>query len=344
MTKIIEDIALDFNDVLIQPRPSTLTSRKDVDLNVQYKTKSGHIIHGIPIISANMSAVSTFDMAKALASHGLFCALHKHYSSREIYDFFNNDQNLRDKVFVTIGMKDFLKLEELRTLVCEPRLIQIDVANGYMYDFASYVEKVRICYPNSIIMAGNVVTAEGASMLISAGADIIKVGIGSGSVCHTRLVAGVGIPQLSAILDTIDEVNKKDALLCSDGGIVTAGDFSKAFVAGAHFVMAGGIFSGHDECNMMKFTDETGRTFMEYYGMSSEHAMNKHNGGMNSYRASEGKLVRVPYKGSVNSTIEHILGGIRSAGTYIGSSSLQTYAYYAKLRRVHATHNKVFGE
>jgi GMP reductase len=213
-----------------------------------------------------------------------------------------------------------------------------------MHKFVDYVRKIRNTFPKSIIMAGNVVCAEGAANLIKAGADIIKVGIGSGSVCHTRLVAGVGVPQLSAILDTIDEVNKLGGLLCSDGGIVMAGDFSKAFVAGAHFVMAGGIFSGHDECNMTKFTDEHGRTFMEYYGMSSEHAMNKHNGGMDSYRASEGKLVRVPYKGSVNVTIKHILGGIRSAGTYIGASELKLFPYYGTLRRVRATHNKVFGE
>jgi GMP reductase len=344
MTKIIEDIALDFNDVLIQPRPSTLTSRKDVDLNVEYKTISGQTLSGVPIISANMSAVSTFDMAKALASHDMFCALHKHYTSIDYMRFFKENENIADKVFLTIGMHDFDKLEHMAKYNSIPKLINVDVANGYMLAFASYVEKVRNLAPKSIIMAGNVVCGRGARDLLNAGADIIKVGIGSGSVCHTRLVAGVGVPQLSAILDTITEVNVTGGLLCSDGGIVTAGDFSKAFVAGAHFVMAGGIFSGHDECNMTKFTDDHGRTFMEYYGMSSEHAMNKHNGGMNSYRASEGKLVRVPYKGSVHTTIEHILGGIRSAGTYIGSSSLQTYAYYAKLRRVHATHNKVFGE
>jgi GMP reductase len=342
MTKIIEEVALDFNDVLIQPRPSPLSSRQQVDLNVSYKTKSGQTISGVPIISANMSAVSTFDMAKALASHGLFCALHKHYTAAEYLDFYRINENIADKVFFTIGMKDYGKLDAMKYGYI-PKLINIDVANGYMYDFASYVEKVRESFPESIIMAGNVVTAEGASMLMAAGADIIKVGIGSGSVCHTRLVAGVGIPQLSAILDTIEEVNKKDGLLCSDGGIVNAGDFSKAFVAGAHFVMAGGIFSGHDECNMMKFTDETGRTFMEYYGMSSEHAMTKHNGGMSSYRASEGKLVRVNYKGSVHSTIEHILGGVRSSCTYTGSNNIQQLSINGQLRRVNNTHNTIFG-
>lgn len=342
MTTIIEDIALDFNDVLIKPRPSSLSSRKQVDLNVTYTTLCGEIISGIPIMSANMSAVSTFDMAKALASHGMFCALHKHYNANEYANFYRTNLDIADKVFFTMGM-DYTKLDIMKYEYV-PKLINCDVANAYMHEFVSYIEKVRETFPKSIIMAGNVVCAEGAKQLLNAGADIIKVGIGSGSVCHTRLVAGVGVPQLSAILDTIDEVNKFGGLLCSDGGIVHAGDFSKAFVAGAHFVMAGGIFSGHDECNMTKFTDEYGRTFMEYYGMSSEHAMNKHNGGMNSYRASEGKLVRVPYKGSVHSTIEHILGGIRSTGTYFGCDRLQNYSKYGRLRRVLSTHNKVFGE
>jgi GMP reductase len=343
MIDLNRPIALDFNDVLIEPRPSNIKSRQEVDLVTTDKTIfSQATLTGIPIISANMSSVSTFDMARALTREGLYCALHKHYTIDEYNNFFNNaEAHELERTFITAGMHD---MEILQNLDVYPKLICLDVANGYMTQFGAFVDKVRHLFPESTIMAGNVVTADGARMLIGNGADIVKVGIGSGSVCHTRLVAGVGVPQLTAILNVIETCHQYGVLVCSDGGITTAGDFSKAFVAGADFVMAGGIFSGHDECNMVKTTDEYGRTFMEYYGMSSEHAMNKHNGGMAKHRSSEGKVVRVNYKGSVTNTIDHILGGIRSTGSYIGTTKLRAFPLVGTLIPVRNTHNKIFGE
>lgn len=337
-----EKVALDFDDVLIVPQPTDISSRSDVYLDVTYTTlHSKQVITGVPIISANMSSVSTFNMATALRRYDMFCALHKHYDTKEVQDYFVGRPVHNDRTFYTLGMNDFHKLEELDFL---PKLICIDVANGYMRSFLDFVEKVRKFASPSVIMAGNVVTKQGAKNLYNAGADIVKVGIGSGSVCHTRLVAGVGVPQLTAIQDTLEAAWETDGgLICSDGGITHVGDFSKAFVAGAHFVMAGGIFSGHYECDMPIVLDADGNEFIEYYGMSSEHAMNKHNGGKADYRSSEGKIVRIPYKGSVENTIEHILGGIRSAGSYIGTDQLQDFAANGMLIRVRNTHNKVYG-
>lgn len=343
MSYISEEIALDFSDVRIVPQHSHLSSRSEVNLIATYTTfHSKQTITGIPIMSANMSSVSTFDMARAFSEHDMFCALHKHYTIEEYDNFFGNaSKKVIDHTFYTVGMNDYDKLISLSFI---PKLICLDVANGYMESFRAFVYKVRAYAPNSVIMAGNVVCDDGVHMLHRVGADIVKVGIGSGSACHTRIVAGVGIPQLTALRNAIDATHHTGALVCSDGGIVNVGDFSVAFVAGAHFVMAGGMFAGHDECNMEKIIDSYGREMVQYYGMSSEHAMNKHHGGMSNYRASEGKVVTIPYKGSVHVTIEKILGGLRSAGTYINRKNIQDFSVDTKLVRVNSTHNKIYGE
>lgn len=341
MIDLNRPVALDFDNVLIEPNVTRIDSRSKVNLecvfnqnlNNGYKVK----LSGIPIISANMSSVSTFEMAKVLSKKNLFCALHKHYSVDEYDNFFDDaDNQIMDHTFFTMGMND---IEKFGNMAHMPRLICLDVANGYMKQFAAFVAYMREYAPQSIIMAGNVVTADGAQQLIDAGADIIKVGIGSGSVCQTRLVAGVGVPQLTAIMNTVGTVRRSGKLLCSDGGIKTIADFSKAYVAGADLVMAGGMFAGHTECGT---PDEFGN--MEYYGMSSEHAMNTHNGGMASYRSSEGKHVKIPHKGSVVDTVDKILGGIRSAGSYIGTEDLRHFYQCGTLIPVHNTHNKIYGE
>jgi GMP reductase len=335
MTKIIEDIALDFNDVLIQPRPSTLTSRKDVDLNVKYETlHSKKPISGIPIISANMSTISTFSMAKALANENLYCALHKHYSVSELLQFYNTS-NARSNSFYTLGIHDFDKLKDFSDhLGYIPNMICCDVANGYMKTFLNFVKKVRYFAPNSIIMAGNVVTPNGCINLIDSGTDIVKLGIGSSSVCRTRTVTGIGMPQFSAILNCAETVRNYNALLCSDGGCNVAADFAKAFGAGAHFVMAGTIFAGHDECEGDIIDGK-----MQFFGMSSEAAMQKHNNGMANYRSSEGILTFVEYKGPVIDTVNHILGGLRSACTYTNSKNLSEFYHNVEFVKVNRTYN-----
>jgi GMP reductase len=180
------------------------------------------------------------------------------------------------------------------------KFICIDVANGYMQIFADFCAKVREAYPNITLIAGNVVSREVCEELIINGrVDIVKVGIGSGSVCTTRLQTGVGMPQLSAILDCSDAAHGVNGMIISDGGITVPGDIAKAFGAGADFVMCGSMFAGHDECDGKIILDKRGNKFKIFYGMSSESAMNRHHGGVANYRAAEGKTVKVPYKGPV---------------------------------------------
>ena len=196
-------------------------------------------------------------------------------------------------------------------------------------------------------MAGNVVTGEMTEQLILSGADIVKVGIGPGSVCTTRKKTGVGYPQLSAVMECADAAHGLSGHIISDGGCTMPGDFSKAFGAGADFVMAGGMFSGHDESGGETVTDsDTGRKYKEFYGMSSAHAMTKHSGGVADYRASEGKYVLVPYRGPVSGTVRTILGGVRSSCTYVGARKLKELSKRTTFIRIspHSHHNVVFGD
>lgn len=346
--KIIEETKLDFKDVCIVPNITSLSSRKEVDLSsrIFLAHSSQAYMMGIPIIAANMSAVSTFEMATALGNLGMYTALHKHYSVDELVDYYRSNPLLfanklyTPKVFYTLGMHDFDKLTEFcDKLGKAPPLICIDVANGYMTKFHDYVYKVRQTYPDAVIMAGNVVTPDGVRAIFYSGADIIKVGIGSSAVCRTRTVAGVGVPQLSAILDCIAEAKKCGAVICSDGGCNQPGDFSKAFCAGADLVMAGTMFAGHDECGGDIIDGK-----MEFYGMSSETAMNKHHGGMAKHRASEGIRTMVTYKGPVENTVNVILGGLRSTGTYINAASIKDFNRACTFVKVNRTYNNLFGE
>jgi GMP reductase len=341
---IKDDIKLDFKDVLLEPKISSLSSRKQVSLVTQQLTlHAKKTIRGVPVISANMSSVSTFSMAEALLNHDMFCALHKHYNVEDLVTFFKSQEEdeLDTHVFYTLGMSDhdLSKFQDFQRLYGTPYLICIDVANGYMTEFHKFIAKIRTLARGSIIMAGNVVTPEGAKALLNYGADIVKVGIGSSAVCRTRTVAGVGIPQFSAIIETIDAVNGMGGLLCSDGGCNVPSDFSKAFAAGAHFVMSGTMFAGHDECGGHIINGK-----MEFYGMSSETAMDNFHGGMAKYRASEGIRTLVDYKGSVSNTIEKITGGLRSTGTYINAKSLSEFNKNATFIKANRTHNTLFGD
>lgn len=344
------ETGLDFDDVCIVPKITKVDSRRKVDLETKFWSsdwnyKRGPVSSGIPIVSANMSSVTSFKMALKLADMGLFAALHKHYTVEEIADFIEANPIAMKNIFVSVGMDGLDKLVEIEQKISGTiQLICLDVANGYMVQFAEFIRKVRYEFPKSIIMAGNVVEAAGATMLASAGANIIKVGIGPSAVCRTRKVAGVGIPQLTAIsvcakaIDGLGE-SEFEHYICADGGCNTPGDFAKAFGAGADMVMAGTMFGGHEEC-----TDERIDGMIPLYGMSSEHAMNKHNGGMNSYRSSEGIFTLIESKGSVENTVNHILGGIRSACAYTNNSNLKDFIGNVEFVKVNRTYNNKFGD
>jgi len=335
--KIEDGIKLDFSDVLFRPKRSTLSSRKEVSLTRTYKFKhSQQEYTGVPIMAANMDGVGTLAMAEALSKYDLFTCLGKNYDSGglEWYDGTVDWNN----VAISTGTsdKDFTKLVNM--IEHYPvKYICIDVANGYSEHFGAFVAKVREKYPTHTIIAGNVVTADMTQELILNGADIVKVGIGPGSVCTTRIQTGVGYPQLSAIMECSDAAHGLGGHIIADGGCTCPGDVAKAFGAGADFVMLGGMLAGHDEGG-----GEVKDGTVTFYGMSSDTAMNKHHGGVADYRSSEGRTVKVPYRGPVENTVKDILGGIRSTCTYIGASELKHLSKCTTFVRVNNQFNNVF--
>jgi len=355
--RIEADDKLDFSDVLIRPKRSTLVSRKDVDLNREYHFKhSKRTWNGIPIMAANMDGVGTFEMAKSLQKSNLFTCLVKNYQKLDFDKEFNQLNPKYFAISTGTSSNDLVKLNE--TLKSYPTIefICIDVANGYSESFGKFVSKVRELYPNHTIIAGNVVTADMTQELILRGADIVKVGIGPGSVCTTRIQTGVGYPQLSAIIECADAAHGLGAHIISDGGCTCPGDVAKAFGAGADFVMLGGMFAGHNEGGgnvITEYHDSLTRDekreiiyekkqFVEFYGMSSSTAMIKHHGEVAEYRSSEGRTVRIPYKGFVETTVKDILGGIRSTCTYVGAPTLKQLAKCTTFIKVSKQFNDVF--
>ncbi|CAH1111288.1 unnamed protein product [Psylliodes chrysocephalus] len=325
MPNIINEIKLDFKDVLLRPKRSTIKSRNDVNLyrNITFRN-SKQTYNGIPVMASNMDTVGTFNVAKALSKNGLFTCIHKYYTVDEWRNFASENPDCLQNIAASSGMSeaDFVKLSEILNAIPGVTFICLDVANGYSQHFVDYVRKVRAAYPTHTIIAGNVVTGEMVEELILSGADVIKVGIGPGSVCTTRMKTGVGYPQLSAVIECADAAHGLQGHIISDGGCTCPGDVAKAFGAGADFVMAGGMFAGHDECDG-ETIEKNGKKFKLFYGMSSSTAMQKHAGGVAEYRASEGKTVEVPYRGEVQNTVQDILGGLRSACTYTGAQKLK---------------------
>lgn len=346
--QIENDIKLDFNDVLIKPKRSMAVSRADVDLHRQFKLLNCELYKetpweaGIPIIAANMDTVASIKVAETLARHNCWTALHKFYGLDVLERFFK-DHEANKRTFYTLGTSDddYKKLRMLYKLAVPIPNILIDIANGYRQSFVKFVREIRDWFPQSVIMAGNVCTPEMViELLIEGRADIIKCGIGGGSGCLTRHQTHVGFPQLSCIIDCADAAHGVGGLICSDGGIRQPGHVSAAFGGGADFVMIGGYFSGHDE-NEGEFTcDENGnKKTMKFYGMSSDTAMKKHYGGKSSYRASEGRTMEVKYKGSINDTVEEILGGLRSTCTYVGTTKLKDLSKCTTFIRVNRIHD-----
>ena len=343
--RIESDIKLGFKDVLFRPKRSTLRSRSQVDLQRTLRfMHSGREWTGVPVIAANMDTVGTFEIAKALAEHGMLTALHKHYTVEEWDTFLKDaDEDIYNRIMVSSGTSDndFTRLTTL--LERHPKLyfICIDVANGYSEHFVSFVTRVREAFPDKVIIAGNVVTGEMVEELLLGGADVVKVGIGPGSVCTTRVKTGVGYPQLSAIIECADAAHGLGGQIIGDGGCTCAGDVAKGFGGGADFMMLGGMLAGHDESGG-EIVEENGETFKLFYGMSSATAMDKHSGGVAEYRASEGKTVKVPYRGPVQNTVHDVLGGVRSTCTYVGAAQLKELTKRTTFIRVQEQENRVF--
>ncbi|MCP4956326.1 GMP reductase [Photobacterium aquimaris] len=345
--RIEQDLKLGFKDVLFRPKRSTLKSRSQVDLTRDFTFKhSGRQWSGVPIIAANMDSVGSFDMAIALSQHKVMTAIHKHYTVEQWAEFISaNDASVLNNVMVSTGTSeaDFQKTKDIMALTNDIIFICIDIANGYSEHLVEYVERVRAQFPDKVISAGNVVTGDMVEELILAGADIVKVGIGPGSVCTTRVKTGVGYPQLSAIIECADAAHGLGGRIVGDGGCACAGDVAKAFGGGADFVMLGGMLAGHTESNG-EVIEQDGKQFMKFYGMSSQSAMDKHSGGVATYRAAEGKTVLLPYRGSVEHTIQDIMGGVRSTCTYVGAAQLKELTKRTTFIRVQEQENNVYGK
>ena len=343
--RIETEMKLGFKDVMIRPKRSTLKSRSHVSLEREFKfLHSTTLWTGVPIMAANMDTVGTFAMAKALAKDQLFTAIHKHYSVQEWNDFLRDvSPEIYDYIVISTGTgkNDSKKIADIFEANPLLKFICIDVANGYSEHFVNFVQQTRKQYPDKVIIAGNVVTGEMVEELLLAGADIIKVGIGPGSVCTTRVKTGVGYPQLSAIIECADAAHGLGGQIISDGGCKTPGDVAKAFGAGADFVMLGGMLAGHTESGG-EMVEINGEKFKQFYGMSSTTAMEKHVGGVAEYRASEGKTVQVPFRGDVEATLKDILGGLRSACTYVGASRLKELTKRTTFIRVAEQENTVY--
>lgn len=343
--RIEYDIKLGFKDVMFRPKRSTLKSRSQVKLERTFKllhSKSDWT--GIPIMAANMDTVGTFEMALALQKHKMFTAIHKHYTIQEWNDFLASaPKEIENYIAVSSGTStnDYEKLCQVFNSHPQLRFICIDVANGYSEHFVAFVKQVRKKFADKVVIAGNVVTGEMVEELLLAGADIIKVGIGPGSVCTTRVKTGVGYPQLSAIIECADAAHGLGGQIISDGGCATPGDVAKAFGAGADFVMLGGMLAGHNESGG-ELIEKNGEKVKLFYGMSSLTAMEKHSGGIAEYRASEGKTVVVPYRGKVEETVLDILGGIRSTCSYVGASQLKELTKRTTFIRVAEQENQVY--
>ena len=341
--RIEEEIKLDYSDVLFRPKRSTLKSRKEVDLVRTYKFKhSKKEWSGVPVIASNMDGVGELNVSKTLSEYQIITTLTKQHDLKQINKF-KNIKKIYNYIALSCGTskESYDRLNKILSNHSFFQFICIDVANGYSENFSSFVSSVREKHPSKIIIAGNVVTADMTQELILSGADIVKVGIGPGSVCTTRIQTGVGYPQLSAVIECADAAHGLGAHMIADGGCTCPGDVAKAFGGGADFVMLGGMLAGHDEGGG-KTTSTNGKKFVEFYGSSSEKAIDKHYGGLLDYRSSEGKVVKIEYKGALKNTINDVLGGIRSSCSYVGAQSLKQISKCTTFIRVNRQYNNIY--
>ena len=345
MPRIDYQPKLDFNQVLIMPKRSNLNSRSQVNLERTFTFKNGQTWTGVPIICANMSSTGTFEVYNELSKYKMITCFHKFYTLK---DFIQQKDNLNKDYFMIstgISESDFEKVKEICNNI-DVKWLCVDIANGYIPKFLEFCKKIKLEFPDKIIVAGNVATPDMVNTLCLEGnIDIVKCGIGPGSACTTRLKTGVGMPQLSCIMDCGDAAHGVGKYIIGDGGITSPGDLSKAFCGGADFVMMGGVFAGHLENPgemIEKVVDGVVKKYKLFYGMSSTHAMIKFYGKKNDYRASEGKVVEVPYKGLLKETIEDYLGGVRSTCTYIGAKTIKHMSKCTTFVLVNQQLNNVF--
>jgi len=343
--RIKEEIKLNFDDVLMEPKRSTLSSRRDVDLTRQFNFRnSGKILNFLPIFASNMDGVGTFSMAKVLQEYKMMTVITKSTTVDQWRAAVGTGLRLQS-VSVCTGTnrlfdpeaEDYRNMQEVLRAFPDIKFITIDVANAYHQNFVEFVQQVREEYPDKVIIAGNVVTPNMTEELIINGADIVKVGIGPGSVCTTRTMTGVGVPQFSAIMECADAANGVGGHILADGGCTQPGDIAKAFGGGAHMVMIGGMLAGHDESEQEVVDGK-----IEFYGMSSDRAREKHGKRKDGYRGNEGRWTSLPYRGPVKNTVEDILGGVRSAATYIGARRLKDMPKCATFVRVNNVINRVY--
>jgi len=343
--RINYDAKLNFEDVLLQPKRSTLTSRRDVDMTRKFTFRnSGKVMNFTPIFASNMDGVGTFSMAKVLQEHKMMTVITKTTTIDQWREAVGKGVRLQsvsvctgtNKVFDE-DAEDYRSMQEVLKSFPDVKMITIDVANAYHQNMVGFVAKVREEYPDKVIVAGNVVTPEMTEELIINGADVVIIGIGPGSVCTTRTMAGVGVPQFSAILDCADAANGVDGHIMADGGCTQPGDIAKALGGGAHMVMIGGMLAGHNESEVEAVDGKR-----EFYGMSSDRAREVHGKRKDGYRGNEGRLVTLPDRGPVNETVEDILGGVRSACTYIGARRLKDMPKCASFVTTNNVINKVY--
>ena len=343
--RINYEAKINFEDVLLQPKRSTLTSRKDVDMTRKFTFRnSGKVMNFTPIFASNMDGVGTFSMAKVLQEHKMMTVITKSTSVDQWRQAVGSGLRLQS-VSVSVGTNkmwdreamDYKNMQDVLNSFPDVKMITVDVANAYHQNFVDFIKKVREEYPEKVIVAGNVVTPEMVEELIINGADMVKIGIGPGSVCTTRTMTGVGVPQFSAILECADAANGVDGHIMADGGCVYPGDIAKALGGGAHAVMIGGMLAGHEESEMQSVDGKR-----EFYGMSSDRAREIHGKRKDGYRGNEGRHVALPDRGPVNDTVEDILGGIRSAATYIGARRLKDMPKCATFVRVENNINKIY--
>ena len=345
--RIEQEIKLNFEDDLLKPKRSTLNSRKDIDLCRDFTFKnSGKKLSVVPIMASNMDGVGTFSVAKILQKYKMITVIKKSYT---VEDWNNAIESGLDMEYVSIcagtnaiwdnETQDYQTLKTVMDRFPDIPSICIDVANGYHQQFIDFVKRIRNEFPDKIIIAGNVITSEMVEELIISGADIVKCGIGPGSVCTTRTQTGVGVPQLSGIIECADAANGVDGHIIADGGCTTPGDIGKALGAGAHFVMLGGMLAGHNESEK-----EVNFGNIEFYGMSSDKAYEIHGARKDGYKGTEGKAILIPSRGAITNSIEEILGGVRSACTYIGARRIKDMPKCATFVRTHNIINKVYNK
>ena len=343
--RIKEDIKLNFDDVLMEPKRSTLSSRRDVDMTRKFTFRnSGKVMNFTPIFASNMDGVGTFSMAKVLQKHQMMTVITKSTTVEQWREAVGTGLRLQSVSVCTGTNKiwdpeaaDYKNMQDVLSSFPDVKMITIDVANAYHQNFVDFIKQVRDEYPDKVIVAGNVVTPEMVEELIINGADMVKIGIGPGSVCTTRTMTGIGVPQFSAIVECADAANGVDGHIMADGGCVWPGDIAKAFGGGAHAVMIGGMLAGHDESEQPVVDGK-----VEFYGMSSDRAREKHGKRKDGYRGNEGRWISLPHRGAVEPTVEDILGGVRSSATYIGARRLKDMPKCATFVRVENNINRVY--